>query len=637
MSKYLDSFFSAVKENTSTFFQTFFDRRNVLPHYLCDKSSKGLVEPLRSFKNLYEALWYKGQEGLNVLRSPYTITEDPSKKLGLAKPKNIAYDVYDLNRVHFEKDFVHPSCFLIRKEYLEIFKHIDKNDKVNIVVTGNPGIGKSWFLMYALIQRLVAGKPTIYAPNAEYWFLFHSTGVYAFDAAHIDRLDELIKEWYPYEPVPDLKKTSGAILFDCNTLQPHPPFDSSGWRKNWRCIITASPRHMGVGRFMKDWPSVELCGMMPWLWYEIVAINALLQHMSKPIDQLWELFSKYGPTPRVTFGTSAVADEKKVREAVSLCIPSEVLFTPLDAIDVSPVTRALLVIEPRVRQSSKPNRHLLVPKIATPYIADYLVLAAMRRSDLSEAFRVAIPSMLEKGRNEVLAAMLFKAAARYCLKNDEAAQVLRPLTAKKAYKLVLGIEEVRHFTSVDELKIQREGIYFVPNQPMFPAIDALAFVARTPILIRFATSKNCPIETSGLELLAEALPIVKWTYVFVVPNHLVDSFTEQPFTPPLKKQSHPQIEQYVMGLSMADVFPASQKSVEMNLQLEEGMSSSLKSSISQKRRLQRADTSDVPVAKRLRSTPDNGDSNLTRRPKSNKKVQIELPKRSTRKARPSRR
>lgn len=127
--------------------------------------------------------------------------------------------------------------------------------------------------MYALIQRLVAGKTTIYAPNAEFWFLFHSTGVYAFDATHMDKLDELIKEWYPHEPVPDLAEASGDILFDCNSLQPKPPFDLKGWRKKWRCIMAASPRHTKFGRFMKEWPSAEVCGMLPWGWHEIVAIK----------------------------------------------------------------------------------------------------------------------------------------------------------------------------------------------------------------------------------------------------------------------------------------------------------------------------------------------------------------------------
>lgn len=127
--------------------------------------------------------------------------------------------------------------------------------------------------MYALIRRLVAGKTTIYAPNAEYWFLFDPTGVYAFDATHMDELDKLIKEWHPHDQAPDLGKSSGDILFDCNSLQPMPPFNSKGWRKNWHCIITASPRHTNFGRFVKNWPSAELCGMMPWSWYEIVALK----------------------------------------------------------------------------------------------------------------------------------------------------------------------------------------------------------------------------------------------------------------------------------------------------------------------------------------------------------------------------
>lgn len=141
MAQYWDGLLDLVKSNTQTILELFLDRRVVLPHYLCDRSSKRLVEPLRSFKHLYEELWGKGQDGLNFLRSTCSISEDPAEKLGLATAKTIVYDVYDLNKVHFAKDFIHPSRFFVRKEYLDIHKHIEKNARGNYVVTGNPGIG----------------------------------------------------------------------------------------------------------------------------------------------------------------------------------------------------------------------------------------------------------------------------------------------------------------------------------------------------------------------------------------------------------------------------------------------------------------------------------------------------------------
>lgn len=141
MARYLDHFLSVVKLNAQSFYETFFDRRDVLPHYLCDKAPSRIVEPLRSFRYLYQELWDSGQDGLNLLRSSYSISKDPAQKLGLATPKTVVYDVYDLNRVHFAKSFVHPSRFFIRREYLEISKFLEKNHKTDYVVTGNPGIG----------------------------------------------------------------------------------------------------------------------------------------------------------------------------------------------------------------------------------------------------------------------------------------------------------------------------------------------------------------------------------------------------------------------------------------------------------------------------------------------------------------
>ncbi|KAK7692034.1 hypothetical protein QCA50_005439 [Cerrena zonata] len=52
--------------------------------------------------------------------------------------------------------------FLIREEYVELDEGIASNEE-SVLVLGQPGIGKSLYLTYCLLRRLVAGKTTIFS------------------------------------------------------------------------------------------------------------------------------------------------------------------------------------------------------------------------------------------------------------------------------------------------------------------------------------------------------------------------------------------------------------------------------------------------------------------------------------------
>ncbi|KAI9429783.1 hypothetical protein H4582DRAFT_2024675, partial [Lactarius indigo] len=73
----------------------------------------------------------------------------------------------------------------VRKEYIRLYGycnkylelHRDKHKAPSVVVTGQPGIGKSYWLLYALCRRLTEGKPVIWFHSA-HRYLFVKEGVF---------------------------------------------------------------------------------------------------------------------------------------------------------------------------------------------------------------------------------------------------------------------------------------------------------------------------------------------------------------------------------------------------------------------------------------------------------------------------
>ncbi|KAF8257023.1 hypothetical protein EI94DRAFT_1792232 [Lactarius quietus] len=114
-----------------------------------------------------------------------------------------AYKDELLNTPEDEDSEIGPGCFVldigipelkptevwVRKEYIRIYKYcheyLEANRNENmapaVVVTGQPGIGKSYWLHYALCRQLVQKKPIIWY-YVNQLFLFVAEGVYATDS-----------------------------------------------------------------------------------------------------------------------------------------------------------------------------------------------------------------------------------------------------------------------------------------------------------------------------------------------------------------------------------------------------------------------------------------------------------------------
>ena len=119
-------------------------------------------------------------------------------------------------------------------------------------------LGKTSYLTYCLVRRLIAGLPTIFAKHEADRYLFLDSGVY----------------WIPYDsfdlsekpPFTDRVENT-LVLFDLNEMQSTPEHF-----QRWRVLATSSPQS---GRH-KEWAKrqgAECWNMKTWSWGEIAMLG----------------------------------------------------------------------------------------------------------------------------------------------------------------------------------------------------------------------------------------------------------------------------------------------------------------------------------------------------------------------------
>jgi hypothetical protein len=133
-------------------------------------------------------------------------------------------------------------------------------DKVRII-SGQPGIGKTWFLSYLLVRRLLGGKPTILQVSERLegsadlceavHYLLDDHGVRQMDAEMFESMASNTEIW---------------VLADQKAVG-HPRYFR---HHQWLVIITSSPNEENFKYLKKDYCPKEFFFPV-WTWQEVVA------------------------------------------------------------------------------------------------------------------------------------------------------------------------------------------------------------------------------------------------------------------------------------------------------------------------------------------------------------------------------
>ncbi|RPA86423.1 hypothetical protein BJ508DRAFT_133641 [Ascobolus immersus RN42] len=271
---------------------------------------------------LYDRLWLEGDDLLNKLQLP--VPSDVKIPYG---------DLWDLEATKFRKKRPYPSAFstkilelfdgtsevrlerilhsknnriLVTQDYQELYKTLSDHDANwlensrtskpgntldprHCIVFGNPGIGKSVFLDYVLVRRLLMGQDTFFI-TADQTFAYTSLG--------LGVGKNLLREFTKIRSEASLLGQDCWILYD--SVVPEKP-----GLITMKYIQATSP---DVDKYMtwRKYSNALIFHLDLWAWPEFYLLSTSLLYRERSgfshedfALRLWYIYQKYGAEPRL--------------------------------------------------------------------------------------------------------------------------------------------------------------------------------------------------------------------------------------------------------------------------------------------------------------------------------------------------
>ncbi|KAF8576198.1 hypothetical protein K439DRAFT_1623009 [Ramaria rubella] len=520
---------------------------------------------LDTFQQLHNMLWGKKNLESDIIYEK-TIDRLPSHNPNYPDSSTMTYSVVDLSICHT----VHPifpqdhSTILERSEYREILLKLDDLDRKRrrytggVAVTGQPGIGKTFFLYYILIKRLLEGKCTVLQDRAPYFLFFDDAGcreIQITDTQHADLSDK------PYA----MRQT--WILVDSNDGMDKPAEFATGRLCDAFVVQASSPRISRWKGWVKERGGRALI-MQPWSWPEIYAAGTQIRDNPLSLDCLRRAFYYFGPVVRLCLMASEDDDEfmdalHSMEQAIL-----EVENFPRTIQDVQN-QRASSHATHRIFLISANNTNQRVP--VWSFVSDHaldLMLTNEFQSD-QRNINLMYKTMAAHSDTRTAAGIIFEKRAHLVLASGG---VYTPTPLEEPgdplqFRLLPTVGGLERYNDIEDLKtiLNRDDSqaildhYLVPQPRNFPVNDSLSISsAGQVILFQITMANRHPMLVAQLEKLLTCFPrayrpsaFKPWNIVFVVPPEKVETFRRQQLN---SKDAPFHLRQYKLGLDTKTKF-----------------------------------------------------------------------------------
>lgn len=426
-----------------------------------------------------------------------------------------------------------PRRIYIRKAYKALHYLIHEGDfcaEHSIIVTGNPGVGKSWFCMfeiYSLIQKFPGEYSAIVVQNL-------NLGIHCvFTKDGMETGEKIVKKTL-------FSKSDQSLLylFDCATQKGEPQLSRA------RTIVFSSPQpRNNYQDFQKERDPVYLY-MPPWSLEELKTVNG-----DGNVDEKFRIF---GGIPRYVFGQRWTEEQLK-RQVAELT--SDDLYKLASDVTVHHSTHiSHKIFQLRVKDDDYSKMDV--------YFASEFVLELIK-SQIKFTTRCSLVKAINAGEFEGTGYLgqLFEVFAH--LKLIEGGQFQRrPLSGDQlAEDLVIKDHKVVIFNGETELKnaiSAREKdvlLYLKPKQGNFESIDSLLIADDMNIGFQVTTDSAHGVKKRGLDKVCKCLGEDSTLHVyFVVPEYNFLTYPLQNYVgvhgKKLESQSYPQYKQSVVGMKL---------------------------------------------------------------------------------------
>ncbi|KAF8342458.1 hypothetical protein F5887DRAFT_974351 [Amanita rubescens] len=451
------------------------------------------------FQTLYGALWNKPLDSI-LLDAPASASGSVLKYISLSVLEDLG-----LTSMNYEEDVL-----LIRKEYdtaLDTFKRWSLVRKSGgVVVTGQPGIGKTIFLFYVLLHRLSAGLPTAFQVFDDRFFLFTETGA--------EELDVVAKSGLKLPPGTWALTNSGDLI-----EQPCSAFLSSR-RRAW-IIQATSPKRSRWYEWSKQHSA--RCYVMD--CFPPNELEVLGQLLKLDTDKLLSYYWTWGPCARTCVKlVEGNLDLDEHRHNVSIAAAKfasdpRKLFGLVTEFNSDEVSHVLFFVRPEKRSADSASA--IRAEVPTKHLSGILALAVARIDAAQQSMFFSLIS--SHPWTKTPAGWMFEKFVHIRLASTAAP----PLTCVPAdvgrdslLIPVCGITRpLNGITGLREANKYALPFYWRPTSTSFTSIDGIICTDSDIILVQATVSSKHKVKVSGLDAIRNGLPERfqrrNWCLVFI--------------------------------------------------------------------------------------------------------------------------
>ena len=390
-----------------------------------------------------------------VIPSPVVVTDQAPAPTKILFYKKISMAVERNGWIHFQTNIpildMITNRLYVRKSYKTIADAILNGDQKRSIVTGTPGIGKTFFLVYFL-WRLVR-------ENKRVLFIYHPKMIYYDGKGKILRLTTLPSEedfefwnmdlWSLFDAKGKLEQDLLSIPSElCKT------------------VVSTSPRRELLNEFQKE-SSLKWMYMPIWSKSELRTISCMY-----PRDLDWEKrFSVLGGIPRLVLQKTEEDSISLLDEACRTCSLDECLKVTRSG---TSITEKMKVLQCLVHITS--SHPYVVPSVR---FASAKALEVVVKEKAAEAYSTMTTLLKACDRNPLTATLCRHLYEEHAIKQFE---IGGTFTCRKVHDAKTKVAEVGEFTisirkqeraRVDKVKDGQTGDQlYVPLAKNYPAIDA---------------------------------------------------------------------------------------------------------------------------------------------------------------------
>ncbi|KAH9026490.1 hypothetical protein EDB85DRAFT_1979187 [Lactarius pseudohatsudake] len=412
--------------------------------------------------------------------------------------------------------YTEPSGLLVRPEFDIALRMLNEDHGTakkrkcgGVVVTGQPGIGKTCFLYYALLRRLSEMKP-VALERPGFFILFHDGGVYR----------------YSLDADPEYLPAGTWALSDGND-EPYRPcsaFQTVSERRTAWLIQTTSQ----VEARWRRWRKYCDADMFVMNHISIEEMTVLSKVLSLDVNNIRHLYRKWGPSARTCLQLLLEGDdgphECKVKKAAD-----ELVKNP--NFDEFKVSHLLFSIRPE--NQNRVGRKIQIPEIATDHIKAIISYAAADADARDQFFhRMSTEPELRAPARKMFGG--FVLCWLYAHPNVE------PLRCFATDQVDLeipacGQEQTTFFDSMNDLRTMngdQPPFCLLPKRPDFPNADAVVITDEFVITIQVILSNWHEAKGRDFDEIKELIPPRlrrdKWRHVFITNSYNRASLPELP-------------------------------------------------------------------------------------------------------------